>query len=68
MITGAGKVKRAGDLAIRDLAGAGLPGASMVRAAKIATIEPERIVRRIGKLARGERAAVRQAVVGFVGT
>ena len=39
----------------------------MVRAAKIATIEPERIVRRMGKLARGERAAVRKTLVAFVG-
>jgi len=67
MITGAGKEKRNGDLVIRDLTGAGLPGASMVRTAKIATIEPERIVRRIGKLAPSECAAVRRAVVGFVG-
>lgn len=67
MITGAGKERRAGDLVIKDLASAGLPGASMVRASKIATIEPERIVRRIGALAKRERAAVRKAVMGFVG-
>jgi mRNA interferase MazF len=68
MITGAGKEARAGDVAIKDLASAGLPGASMVRASKIATIEPERILRRIGTLAKRERAAVRKAVVGFVGS
>jgi mRNA interferase MazF len=67
MITGAGKERRAGDLVIKDLASASLPGASMVRASKIATIEPERIVRRIGSLAKGERTAARKAVVGFVG-
>jgi mRNA interferase MazF len=66
MITGAGKERRAGDLVIRDLASAGLPGASMVRTSKIATIEPERIVRRIGTLAKRERGAVRKAVVGFL--
>lgn len=67
MITGAGKERRTGDLVIRDLTAAGLPGASMVRASKIATIEPERILRRIGTLAKRERAGVRKAVVGFVG-
>ena len=68
MITGASKERRAGDLVIRDLAAASLPGASMVRTSKIATIEPERIVRRIGTLAKRERAAVRRAVVGMLGT
>lgn len=67
MITGAGKERRAGDVAIRNLASASLPGASMVRASKIATIEPERIGRRIGTLAKAERAAVRKAVMGFLG-
>jgi len=66
MITGAGKEARVGDLAIKNLAEAGLPGASMVRASKIATIEPDRILRRLGKLAAEERAAVRKAVLGFI--
>jgi mRNA interferase MazF len=66
MITGAGKDHRVGDLVIKDRASAGLPGSSMVRALKIATIEPARIVRRIGTLARTERAAVRKAVAGFL--
>jgi mRNA interferase MazF len=65
MITGAAKERRAGDIVIRDLKAAGLPGASMVRTVKIATVEPERILRRIGSLAKEERAAVRKAVVGF---
>lgn len=64
MITGAAKERRAGDHVVKDLAG--LPGPSMVHTAKIATIEPERIVRRIGKLAKGERTALRKAVAGFV--
>lgn len=66
MITGAGKARRAGDLIVRDLSAASLPGASMVRVSKIATIEPERILRRIGTLAKRERAAVRKAVVEFM--
>lgn len=68
MITGAGKDHRVGDLVIKDRASAGLPGASMVRTLKVATIEPARIVRRIGSLAKAERAAVRRAVVGFLGS
>jgi mRNA interferase MazF len=67
MITGAAKERRAGDLVIRDLKAAALPGASMVRTVKIATVEPERILRRIGMLAETERAAVRKAVVGILG-
>jgi mRNA interferase MazF len=66
MITGAGKTKRAGDVPIRDLEAAGLPGASLVRAAKLATIEPDRIVRRIGRLADTEQAAVRKALASFL--
>jgi mRNA interferase MazF len=67
MITGAAKTKRAGDVEIRDLAGAGLPGQSMVRASKLATIEPERILRVIGALAEAERARVAEAIAGFLG-
>lgn len=66
MITGAGKDHRAGDLVIEDRASAGLPGASMVRTLKIATIEPARIVRRMGTLAKAERAPVRKAVLTFL--
>lgn len=67
MITGAAKERRTGDVLIRDLAAAGLPGASMVRTAKIATVEPERVLRKIGSLARAEQAAVKKAVAGFLG-
>ncbi len=67
MITGAAKERRNGDVTIRDLAGAGLPGASMVRTVKIATVEPDRILRRIGKLGRAERTAVKKAMAGWWG-
>ncbi len=66
MITGAGKAERTGDVLIRDLASASLPGASMVRTAKLATVEPDRILRRIGNLVPGERAAVRAALASFL--
>ena len=49
------------------MGGAGLPGASMVRTAKIATVEPERILRRIGRLVRAERTAVKKAMAGWWG-
>src|SRR5262249_31179816 len=55
MITGAGKQKRLGDIDISDLQSAGLPGASMARTSKIATVEPTRVSRRIGTLAKRER-------------
>lgn len=66
MITSAGREHRAGDVAIRDLKAAGLPGASLLRASKIATIEPARILRRVGSLAKGERTAVKRAIAGFL--
>jgi hypothetical protein len=40
MITGAAKKQHAGDIVIKELAGAGLPGASVVQTVKIATVEP----------------------------
>ena len=67
MITGAAKERRKGDVMVRDLADAGLPGPSMVRTVKIATVEPDRILRRIGRLGRGERTAVKKAVAGWWG-
>jgi mRNA interferase MazF len=66
MITAAGKAIRGGDAAIRDLPAAGLPGPSMVRTSKLATIEPERILRRIGSLASTERAPVKRALASFL--
>ncbi len=66
MITGAGKEARIGDVAILGLKQAGLPGPSMVRASKLATVEPERIIRTIGSLPETERAAVRREIAGFL--
>ena len=62
MITGAAKQKRLGDIVISDLQSAGLPGASMARTSKIATVEPTRVLRRIGAIARGERAALAKSI------
>lgn len=66
MITGGGKAVRTGDVPIRDLDVAGLPGPSMVRTLKLATIEPERILRRAGRLANDQRAAVTTAIASFL--
>lgn len=66
MVTGAGKEPVAGDRPIRDLMSAGLPGRSIIRASKLATVEPGRVLRRIGTLAVGERRIVREAVEGFL--
>ena len=58
MITSAANRGWPGDVAISDIAAAGLPIDSIVRPAKIATIEA-RDVDRLGTLSLGERAAVR---------
>jgi mRNA interferase MazF len=66
MITGAGKQMRAGDVAVVDLDSASLPGPSMVRTSKIATIEPARVLRTIGKLAPRERGSIAKTLAGFL--
>lgn len=66
MITGAGKELREGDVVLHNLTAAGLPGASIVRAMKIATVEPSRILKRAGSLAPTERVAVVKAIAGFL--
>lgn len=50
MITSAENPSRAGDVPIGDLRTAGLQAPSVVRSTKIATIEPQRILRRAGAL------------------
>ncbi len=58
MITSAAHRHWSGDLDIADLTGAGLPAPSMVRLAKIATIEAA-VAEPLGQLAVAERASVR---------
>lgn len=50
MITSADNVGWPCDVAVSDLATAGLPAPSMIRPVKIATVDVTRIVRRIGRL------------------
>ena len=66
MITGAGKAARTGVVPIQVLSAAGLPGASIVRTLKVATVEPERILRKIGRLADREHVAVKRALASFL--
>ena len=66
MITGAAKQKRVGDIVLGDLQAAGLPGPSMVRTSKLATIEPARVVRRIGAIAKAERTELARSILGFL--
>jgi mRNA interferase MazF len=56
MVTSA--AARKDDVPISDLKRAGLPAASVVRACKLATIEPARVIRVAGALTRTDLAAV----------
>ena len=61
MVTSAGNRGRPGDVNISDLAEAGLPAPSVVRAAKITTIE-KRDAERIGCLPHADRLRVAEAL------
>lgn len=50
------------DYDIRDLARAGLPIPSRVRPGKIATVEPSRLIRRLGRLSARDRLPVFEAI------
>jgi mRNA interferase MazF len=67
MITSADNAPWSCDVTIADLARAGLPAPSVVRAAKIACIEPSRIERRAGRLDKATAKAVAQKLKGFLG-
>lgn len=66
MITSAENRGWSGDVAVRNLAVAGLPAASVVRTAKIATIETVD-AQRLGRVSAGELSAVRQHLADIVG-
>jgi mRNA interferase MazF len=67
MITSADNESWSSDISISDLKRAGLPAPSVVRSAKIACIEPGRIVRRVGRLDKAASRAVNQKLRGFLG-
>lgn len=61
MITSADNEPWSCDVPVADLRRAGLPSASVVRPAKVACIEPSRVVRRAGRLdGRAARTVARQ--------
>jgi mRNA interferase MazF len=66
MITSAANDSWSCDVSIPDLERAGLPAPSVVRTAKIACIEPERVVRRAGKLDTRSAALVAAKLARFV--
>ena len=63
MITSATNQGWGCDVAITDLKRAGLPAPSVVRAAKIASIEPRRVLRRAGQLPTTDAARVERALI-----
>ena len=67
MITSADNEAWSSDVAIADLARAGLPAPSVVRPAKLACIDPQRIDRRIGTLDKAAARMVGQRLRGFLG-
>ena len=66
MITNAAHQPWVGDVVISDLDGAGLPVASVVRPAKIATIDQQALIRRIGALPKADRARVAASIRKFL--
>jgi mRNA interferase MazF len=66
MITSAENERWSCDVPIDDTARAGLPVPSVVRPAKIACIEPARILRRAGSLDRTTAQRVAQRLAAFV--
>ncbi len=65
VITSADNRGWAGDVEIKDLKRAGSPAPSLVRPAKIATVETAHILRRVGNLG-GERAQVGEGYIANV--
>jgi len=66
MVTNAEHRPWDGDVAVSDLKLAGLPIASIVRSAKIATIDQSAIVRTLGTLPNPDRAALAGAIRGYL--
>jgi mRNA interferase MazF len=66
MITNAQHQAWEGDVPISNLKGAGLPVPSIVRPAKLATIDESAIVRAVGSLPTKDRAKVLESLHGFL--
>lgn len=68
IITSADNETWSSDIPITDINRAGLSAPSMIRPAKIACIEPSRIVRRAGRLDKATARNVAQKLRGLLGT
>jgi mRNA interferase MazF len=66
MITSADNERWSCDVVISDLARAGLPVASVVRTAKVACIEPGRVLKKAGTLDAAAAGKVRKRLRTFV--
>ena len=67
MITSAENESWPGDVPIGDAARAGLPAPSVIRPAKIACIDPGRVLRRAGRLDKPTARKVAQRMRRFLG-
>lgn len=67
MVTSADNRRWDSDVAVSDLTATGLPAPSLVRPAKIATVDGERILRMIGKLPAKDARAVAAQLKKFLG-
>jgi mRNA interferase MazF len=65
MITSVTKPVWTGDVAIKNFIAAGLPVPSVIRTAKITTLQGDRILGRIGHLAQDETRRVTTAMKGW---
>ena len=66
MITSAVGTEWDGDVPIKNLAAAGLPVPSVVRTAKIVTVQEDRIMGRLGHLAAAETRQVEKALAKWL--
>ncbi len=66
MITSATNLKKPDDITLPASAKTGLPAASLIRPCKIATIEPERVVRVIGEVDLAAQKAIRRLFVDAI--
>ena len=67
MVTSADNRGWDSDVSVTDLKLAGLPAPSLVRPAKIATVDAERVLRRIGRLTPKDARAVAAQIKEFLG-
>ena len=66
MVTSASNRRWGCDVVISDLAAAGLPAPSMVRTAKLATVDADRILRGIGRLVAKDVRSVETQLKRFL--